>query len=77
MSETIREFISRRAERRGYTFAQMRDKDRHGPIALARQHVMREAWDAGFSLSAIGRELERHHSTVWHGVRVSDATRGD
>jgi chromosomal replication initiation ATPase DnaA len=39
------------------------------PVARARQFVMWKANKAGHSLAAIGRALNRDHTTIRHGVR--------
>lgn len=43
----------------------------------ARQMVMYIARREGFSLSAIGRVLNRDHSSVAHGVKMEKARRGE
>lgn len=49
--------------------------DQHA--AEARQLVMHVASRRGFSKSAIGRAMDRDHTTVAHGVRAEAARRGE
>lgn len=54
----------------GYTREDLISPSRRQPLAIWRQVFMYVARQSGFSLVAIGRALERDHTTVMHGVRV-------
>ena len=43
--------------------------NRRPHIVRARWQVMRELRDRGWSLTAIGDAMNRHHTTVLHGLR--------
>ena len=51
--------------------------DKGARVARARQAAMYIAYQAGVSLSAIGRSLGRDHSTVLHGIRAEAKRRGE
>jgi chromosomal replication initiation ATPase DnaA len=51
---------------RGRILSRSRDRN----TARARQMVMWKARQKGYSLTAIGRALNRDHTSVLHGIRV-------
>jgi chromosomal replication initiation ATPase DnaA len=65
------------AGNRGFSVRQYFDKGRTHGLSCARQDFMRAAYDAGFSLSEIGKVLGgRDHTTILHGIRQARARRG-
>lgn len=44
-------------------------------IALARMICMAAVWQAGFSYCVVGRVFKRHHGTVMHAVKKTNAKR--
>jgi chromosomal replication initiation ATPase DnaA len=48
------------------------DKERTHSVAIARAKIMRRLHQEGYSLSEIGRKLNRHHTTVWHWIKRLD-----
>ena len=67
----VRDILAEVAQRRGLTAEAIVGRAR-APAALvaARQEVMARAVASGRSLHAIGRELDRDHTTVLHGARA-------
>jgi chromosomal replication initiation ATPase DnaA len=59
------------AYRAHFTVEDFQGPERHRPIAWARQDFMLSAERAGYSLSEIGRFLNRDHTTVLHGIRAA------
>lgn len=63
------QFITAQARNRGITLSQMVGPSRDARAAHARQDAMLAAYEAGYSMSSIGRAFNRHHTTVLHGIR--------
>lgn len=63
------------AEATGFTADQILSHTRGGAVEKARHLVMFEAHAAGVSKAAIGRAMNRDHSTVLHGIRKEQARR--
>lgn len=61
----------------GIREADILGRSRQALISEARQVVMYRAHKAGFSTEQIGRALNRHHTTVMHGIRAEKARRGE
>ena len=59
----------------GVTEHALRGKGRSRAVVEARQALMFALWDGGMSYSAIGRLLDRHHSTIMYGVREAKVLR--
>ena len=57
------------AEKHRLTLDDLRGPSRKRPVAWARQEFMCEALGLGRSTTAVGRFLNRHHSTVIFGAR--------
>ena len=61
----------------GLTVDDIMGRRRGQPAVEARQLVMYVAWRRGFSKCAIGRAMDRDHSTVVHGIRAEAERRGE
>lgn len=57
------------ADAHGLTPDDLRGPSRVGPAVIARRHAMAALSAAGASTTAIGRALNRDHTTVSHGLR--------
>lgn len=57
------------ARRFGFTLAELRSPSRKRPLVSARRAVASAAHEAGFSYMAIGRVLNRDHSTIIYALR--------
>lgn len=53
----------------GYTFEDIAKKKKQYELVVARHHCYSALNDLGLSLSAIGRLLDRDHTTVLHGIK--------
>jgi chromosomal replication initiation ATPase DnaA len=58
----------------GYKMNDLKGPLRTAPICRIRNAYFREARKAGFTLDAIGRFVNRDHTSVAHGLRVIDET---
>lgn len=65
---TFRRVLEHVAERSGYSTAILVGPSLVRVHSRARQRVMRILWRMGYSAEQIGFALERHHTTVLHGV---------
>lgn len=61
--------------RLGVTLDQLRSRDRNPTLDRIRHGAMWLARNRGASLSAIGRVLDRDHSTVSHGIAAHERRR--
>lgn len=57
----------------GYTMEEIRSSDKHNAIAFARHFLSRYLHDNGWTLSAIGRSINRHHTTIINSLRTMDS----
>lgn len=58
------------AEQYGMTLDDLSGSSRISSVSHARQHIMAELVEAGFSTPRIGHMLNRDHSTVIHGAKA-------
>ncbi len=65
----LREIVQRVARTAGVPVDQLRGPSRDRHLVHLRRIAMVEARKAGYSLPAIGRELNRDHTTVLYGLR--------
>jgi chromosomal replication initiation ATPase DnaA len=73
----VKPYVNAVAEATGIPAGAFYGRGKKKKIAEARQLVMYLANRGGVSLSAIGRALNRDHTTVMHGVRVEAKRRGE
>lgn len=70
----IRKIMAEVAERHSVPVHMLKAKRRAVRLVLARQEAMYLAvMNTSASLPMIGRELERHHTTILHGARQHEA----
>lgn len=72
----INVIIARIAEETGIQAERITGHERIRAVAHARQAVMLACHRAGHSKAAIGRALNRDHTTVMHGIKVAMARGG-
>lgn len=65
----VRDAIARVASWWGVKVSDLTGSDRSQPLASIRQLAMLAARESGGSYPTIGKALNRHHTTVMHGVR--------
>ena len=65
----LAELVVMGAERIGVPLSKLRSDCRDRPLAYGRFWVARKAREAGHSFPAIGRALNRDHSTILQGLR--------
>jgi chromosomal replication initiation ATPase DnaA len=63
------------ATRGGHSLKALRGESKATELIVARRTIVSEAFSEGFSLSAIGRALNRDHSTVFYHVQKTGARR--
>lgn len=68
MTPRIRQYAQEAAERHGVTADAILGRNCKRRVAHARFEVMRHLRADGFTVGQIGRWLNRHHSTVLHGL---------
>jgi len=66
----LREIVQRVARTAGVPVDELRGPSKEKHLVRLRRIAMAEARKAGYSLPAIGRELNRDHTTVLAGLRV-------
>jgi hypothetical protein len=54
----------------GVTVSELREPDKHGDMVRPRQHVMFALRQAGYSMTRIGKFLNRDHTTVMYGAKA-------
>ena len=57
----------------GYTMDEIRSDDRHNAVVFARHFLSRYLHDNGWTLSSIGRSINRHHTTIINSLRTMDS----
>lgn len=65
----IDDAVAHVSELTGIPCDDIRGRDRTWRVARARQAVMWMGDQAGLSLTQIGNELQRDHTTIMHGIR--------
>jgi chromosomal replication initiation ATPase DnaA len=65
----LEEILDVAARSLGFSLEQLRSRDRHESVVTARKMVMAEGRATGFTYAAIGRALDRDHTTVISDVR--------
>lgn len=63
------------AKEMGVTFDDIIGEARDAPIAKARMHAYLAIWEVCGNYSLTARLMQRHHSTVMHGVNTALAGR--
>jgi chromosomal replication initiation ATPase DnaA len=72
----LSEIVRRVARTAGIPVDELRGPSKAADLVRLRRIAMSEARKAGHSLSAIGRELNRDHTTVLAGLRVLEQEAG-
>lgn len=57
----------------GYTMDEIRSNDKHQSVVFARHFLARYLHDNGWTLSMIGRSINRHHTTIINSLRTMDS----
>ncbi len=57
----------------GMSLEEIRSPDKHADITRPRQHVMFALREAGYSMTRIGKFLQRDHTTVMFGAKAHAA----
>lgn len=57
----------------GYTMDEICSDDRHNAVVFARHFLSRYLHDNGWTLSSIGRSINRHHTTIINSLRTMDS----